>query len=116
MKKSNRWTDDKKTKLDTQRHYRYGLHDCNLVYGKYINTDDSAYNDHMIEWNHDNYTAACAKANESATPQTAEWYEAFLKAYYKRDDIALVYVASGINRSNGYPYNVYGWNILRPTE
>ena len=110
MKKSTRWTNDKNTKLDTQRHYRYGLHDCNLVYGEYASVDESAYSDRLYEWDHDGAKSAAEYASARHSPQTANWYESFLKAYHKDDTIALVYVASGINRYNGYPYNVYGWD------
>ncbi len=69
------------------------------------------YSDRLWQWDYDKSEAAAKAANESATPKTCRWYEAYLSAYFSRP-IEIKHIIAGVNRSNGFPYNVFGYRDI----
>ena len=102
--KSQKHTESKIEPLDTNRHYRTNDYDSSVVYGEYDPICDSAYSD---RFDLDRWRRALGDADGKA--KTAAWYENALRQYWGDDSLELVWVVSGINRTSGYPYNVFGW-------
>ena len=70
------------------------------------------YSDRLYEWDWRKSQAAYAAAKQEGHPESsADFYQAYLAAYYDK----LVYlfgVRAGVNVSNGYPYRVFGFVFL----
>ena len=67
------------------------------------------YSDRLYQWDSDKQTRARAVAESSgAGKRTARFYQAYLSAYFGKE-IALRHVLAGVNRSDGYPYLVFGY-------
>ncbi len=103
---------DRNTPLKLDPHYR---HDADMFKNEQVvlgvDTGDLSwsYSDRLWEFDWNKAKAASAIANEGGyVGMSANHIEAYLTAYFGRK-IDLVCVVSGINRSNGYSYNVYGY-------
>lgn len=85
------------------------------VWGK--EADDLFYNhdDRLWQADYTKHQAAVKTANESgAKPKTARWYQTYLSAYFGKP-LQLGHVMAGVNKSNGFPYVVFGYRE-KPTE
>lgn len=74
------------------------------------------YSDRLWQWDYKKAEAARARAIE-IVPDTysARFYETFLRLYYGNEAIELVHIVTGVNVSNGYDYQVYGY-ITPPAD
>ena len=67
------------------------------------------YSDRLWQWDYSKAEKSIEIANASgATPKSCRWYEAYLSAYFDRP-IEIKHIVAGVNRSNGYPYCVFGY-------
>jgi hypothetical protein len=67
------------------------------------------YSDRICQWNYAKAEAASKKATEDGfTRRTARWYQAYLSNFFDRK-IVLKHIIAGVNRSNGYPYLIFGY-------
>lgn len=109
-------TQDRNTPLKLSPHY---LHDMpmfetdQIVFG--VDTGDLHwdYSDRLWQWDWDKAEVSWKIAGEIAAAngykdKSANHIQAYLTAYFDKP-IELVCVVSGVNRSNGYPYSVYGY-------
>lgn len=70
------------------------------------------YSDRLWQSDYDKSEAAARGVNESGiTLKTCRWYEAYLSAYFSRP-IEIKHIIAGVNRSNGCPYNVFGYRDI----
>jgi hypothetical protein len=103
-------TFDKNKALETHPHYtddRFKKEQT--VFGKEEDGIGYDYSDRLREWDYSKAEASVKAANESgATPRTCKWYEAYLSAYFGKP-IEIKHIIAGVNRSNGYPYCVFGY-------
>jgi len=69
------------------------------------------YSDRLSEWNYSKWKASYVAATATgATPGTARHIQARLSYYYDKP-LVLRHVVSGVNRGDGYPYNVFGYKV-----
>lgn len=69
------------------------------------------YSDRLWEWDYKKSKKAAKIAAESgATPKSCRWYEVYLSAYFGKS-IEIEHIIAGVNRSNGYPYCVFGYKV-----
>ena len=67
------------------------------------------YSDRLWQWDYDKAEQSAKCANEGgATLNSCRWYEAYLSAYFGRA-ITIEQIVAGVNRSNGFPYCVFGY-------
>lgn len=67
------------------------------------------YSDRLRQWDYDKAQRSAECANESgATLNSCKWYEAYLSAYHGRTFV-IEHIIAGVNRSNGFPYCVFGY-------
>ena len=80
-----------------------------VVFGKEEDGLNWEYSDRLWGWDWDKAKAAWQKSiDECHTKGSADQVESFLSLYFGKP-VDLVCVISGVNRGNGYPYNVYGF-------
>lgn len=72
------------------------------------------YSDRLQEYDYEKHKAAWAVVNEKGLVGSANIIEAFLRIYFEDQDLELVQIITGVNRSDGYPYRVYGF--VRPVR
>lgn len=71
------------------------------------------YSDRLLEWDREKMLSAIEHADavtgakDWRAKKTARYIQEYLRFYYGKP-IQLVHVIAGVNRSNGYPYLVYG--------
>ncbi len=67
------------------------------------------YDDRLWQWDWDKSKEARATAESSgANLHTAQFYQEYLSAYFGKK-IILKHIIAGINKSNGYPYLMFGY-------
>lgn len=67
------------------------------------------YDDRLREWDYAKHRAAWGQATALELPhRSAEFYEAYLSAYYG-EPVNLRHVIAGVNFATGYPYVVFGY-------
>jgi len=67
------------------------------------------YNDRIVEWDYEKSKSAWAIAKETgAQPHTARLLNAYLSAYFDKP-VVIRHIIAGVNRSNGWPFCVYGY-------
>lgn len=70
------------------------------------------YSDRLWQWDYDKAEQSAKCATESGAPlRSCAWYEAYLSAYFGRP-ITIEHIIAGVNRSNGYPYCVFGYKDM----
>lgn len=52
---------------------------------------------------------AWAKAKSKFEPKSAAFIQEYLRILYGNPNIVVVHILAGVNRSNGYPYRIYGY-------
>ena len=70
------------------------------------------YSDRLVEWDYEASKKAVEIANKKAKQQTAKWAQEYLSAYHGKK-VKLYHIMAGHNWSNGYPYRVYGYEIIK---
>ena len=67
------------------------------------------YSDRLWQWDYEKAKKSVEIADQSgAIPKSCKWYEAYLSAYFDCS-IEIKHIVVGVNRSNGYPYSVFGY-------
>ena len=110
-------TDRRGVPLALYPHYRdrrWG-HDARTVFGPDRGPEDGikglsyVYSDRLRQWDYQKADRAWQTAIDSgATPNSADFIQAYLSAYYDRP-LIVEHILSGVNVSNGYPYWVAGY-------
>jgi len=74
------------------------------------------YSDRLVQWNGpDKCEEAAKKAKAVAgNVDSAQYYEEYLRILLNNPKLDLVHIVSGVNRGNGYPYQVFGYTV--PSE
>lgn len=68
------------------------------------------YSDRLWQWDWNKADQANKAAREQhEQTNTAAFCETFLRLYFDKPNLVVVHLISGVNRSNGYPYVVYGY-------
>ncbi len=106
-------TFDKSATLNLSPHYTDGrFAKEQTVFGECHKDIEYEYSDRLVQWDYSAHERANKIANEKVTnSNTAAWVEAYLSEYFQRP-IEILHIISGVNRSNGYPYNVFGFKYL----
>jgi len=109
-------TYDQKQPLETSPHYsdpRFKKEQT--VFGKPANDSRGHphlhydYSDRLWEWNPEKAELARETANKKSVPaQSCLYYQTYLSAYYGKL-LIIEHIIAGVNRSNGYPYIVFGY-------
>lgn len=101
-----RFSRSAQTVFVAQGHTTVLQHGTEMVDGAHYN-----YSDRLFEHFHgEQYDGAWEAAKSSGFQKdSAAYIEAFLRNLFKNEDIKLVHIVSGVNHSNGYPYQVYGY-------
>lgn len=94
----------------------YLASDCETKEGEYGETVKGAaynYSDRIRQWHtEDEYEAAWKTAKASGhQPRSAAYLEVYLRAILDNPELKLVHILAGVNWSNGYPYQVYGYIV-----
>lgn len=86
-------------------------HDTDFVEGA-----SYEYSDRLAQWHgNDKCDEASQKAKAVAgSADSAQYYEEYLRALLNNPKLELVHIVSGVNRSNGWDYRVYGYTV--PSE
>jgi len=101
---------NKNTPLETMPHYTDKRFEKEqTVFGKAEKGLHYDYSDRLWQWDHAKAKQASETANAShAVNRSARWYEEYLSAYFGKKTI-IKHIVAGVNRSNGYPYCVFGY-------
>lgn len=82
------------------------------VFGKEADGLHYDYSDRIVQWDGDKADAAFGAAKASGKVQrSAEFYDVYLSEYFGRPT-RVEHIIAGINRSNGYPYHVFGYRFV----
>jgi len=74
------------------------------------------YSDRIVQWDGDKADAAFEAAKASGKVQrSAEFYDVYLSEYFGKPT-RVEHVIAGVNRSNGYPYHVFGYRFTEESE
>jgi hypothetical protein len=103
-------------KLETYPHYTDRRFDKEqTVFGKGSYDDPDLrydYSDRLRQWDSGKANAALKVAEASgAKEQTARFYHAYLEAYFGKS-LELKHIIAGVNKSDGYPYQVFGYKFI----
>ncbi len=103
-------TFDKDKPLETMPHYTDNrFRKEQTVFGKECEGIGYDYSDRLWQWDYKKAEEAVEKANKSgAISKSCRWYEAYLSAYFGKP-IEIKHIIAGVNRSNGYPYCIFGY-------
>lgn len=81
------------------------------VFGKESDGLSYDYSDRLAQWDWDKSQAAWDAAKQSgALLRSAAFYDVYLSEYFGKPT-TVEHIISGVNRSNGYPYNVFGYRF-----
>ena len=103
---------DKNTILqDTHPHYTDSrFRTEQTIFGQEEKGLQYEYSDRIADQDREAKKNSEVFADSKAVKCTAAWYEAYLSAHFdKPADIR--HIIAGVNRSNGYPYRIYGFTI-----
>lgn len=102
--------------LDTQLaypHYSDPTWDYeNTIFGAKADNLHYNYDDRLRQFDYAKHKKGEEKA-KNINRNTARYWLEYLKGYYEKD-IDLQWIGAGSNRSNGYPFWVFGYIILEP--
>ena len=103
---------DRDVPLKLSPHYRHDMpmfEQEQVVFGKREDGLYWEYSDRLWEWDRKKAEDSWKIASEAGHVKgSANAIQAYLSAYFGKP-VDLVCVISGVNRGNGYPYNVYGF-------
>lgn len=90
------------------------LRDGQKLYPDYTPTVKGAeynYSDRIWQWDWDkaNETRQAAQDSLKSKDLTPVYYEAWLRLYFGKPNLLLVHIITGVNKSNGYDYQVFGY-------
>lgn len=96
--------------LETNPHYTDDrFSEPQTVFGAEVKGLSYDYSDRLWQWDSKKAEAATEIAKQSGhVIRSANWYQVYLSAYFGYE-VELVHVVAGVNRSNGYPYAVFGY-------
>lgn len=80
------------------------------IYGNKSKGIEYNYSDRLMQFSYENHKKGEEKASNQQQ-NTARYYLEYLKGYYGKD-IDLQWIGAGVNRSNGYPYWIFGYKVL----
>lgn len=70
------------------------------------------YSDRLQEWDYEKSKLAYIKAKESGKViESAAYYDIYLSEYFGKK-IRVEHIITGVNKSNGYHYNIFGYRII----
>lgn len=70
------------------------------------------YDDRIRGWyTHEEREAAWEAAKEKHQLRTAAFIQEYLRILYKEPTLTIIHIVAGVNHSNGYPYNVFGYTM-----
>lgn len=100
-------------KLNTSPHYTDSRFDTEqTVFGERTDGLHYDYSDRIVQWDYDKAKEATNAANASGkTKQSASYYDVYLTHYFGKPT-RVEHILAGVNRSNGYPYAVFGYRFL----
>jgi hypothetical protein len=98
--------------LDTYTNYTSPRsQDDRTIWGRAETDLHYDYDDRIVQWDYDRHKAATAHADEEVPltthHRTAAWFQAYLRHFYDKP-VVLRHIMAGCNRSNGFPYLVFG--------
>jgi len=67
------------------------------------------YSDRLEQWDYEKTRRANEYARLVAEPKTARYFTAMLSYFHNGSKVILRHIIAGCNRSNGFPYLVYGY-------
>lgn len=79
------------------------------IFGKENDQLQYEYSDRLIGWDSEKHKYAVK--NNTEKKHTSKWYQKYLELYYGCK-IDLQHIKIGVNISNGYQYQVYGFKKL----
>lgn len=82
----------------------YKLNKRDVVNGAVYN-----YSDRIWQWDWNKANSAHETIDKSLDHRSPAYIQEFLRYYFNNPKIVLVHVVAGVNLSNGYPYQVYGY-------
>ena len=101
---------DPNVRLETMPHYtdeRFNKEQT--VYGKAEQGLAYDYSDRLWQWNWDKANEASEVAKASGvTDRSARYYEVYLSHYFGKP-VEIKHIIAGVNKSNGYPYCLFGY-------
>jgi len=74
------------------------------------------YSDRLAQWDYDKDRRANEYAALVAQPKTAKYFTAMLSYFHDGAEVSLRHIVAGCNRSNGFPYLVYGYKYTTKPE
>jgi hypothetical protein len=86
--------------------------DAQIVFGEKVRVDACEYSDRLTQWDRKGSQKASEEADKLYTRCTGAWVEKYLSEYNKKP-VELKFVMAGFNWSNGYPYQVFGYNYKK---
>jgi len=104
--------DDRETPLFVNPHY---YHDQDWLHPRTVWGDVSwsgafEYSDRIMEMvGYDKYRAAEKRAATRGVPDSAEYFEWFLRYAFDNMDIKLQAIKASYNQSNGHPLQLFGY-------
>jgi len=84
--------------------------DNRTIFGKTDSSLSYNYDDRILEWDYNKARESYDKAASVARPKTARFYQEMLKNFHDKE-VQLKHIMAGCNRSNGFPYLVFGYII-----
>jgi len=102
----------KEKKLNVyQRHWADSDQSDVTVFGKGEEGITYEYDDRIMQWDYHKHEKAILHANSKVEEETKTWYVEYLNFYYDKK-IDLRHILQGCNRSNGFPYLVFGFKEI----
>jgi hypothetical protein len=74
------------------------------------------YSDRLYEWDYEKHRRANEYAGLVAQPKTAAFYAAMLSYFHDGAEVSLRHIIAGCNRSNGFPYLIFGYKYTSKPE
>jgi len=106
-------TNNRNQKLHSQPHYTEDyFKEARVVFGSKENGLGYDYDDRLWQHDYEKHEKAWEEAcNSKFTKYSANFYEFYLSKYFDKK-VHLGCVMAGVNRSNGYPYVVFGYKFV----
>jgi hypothetical protein len=96
-------------KLHTSPHYTDSRFDEEqVIFGKKEGKLGWDYSDRFSSWDYEKDKAARVAAKDKFEYGTANYFQEYLGWFFERE-VVLKCIIAGVNKSNGYPYLVFGY-------
>ena len=86
------------------------------IYGQAEEGLNYDYSDRLVQWDYDKAKESQEYAYEQVKTEsrvpTVRWVQVYLSKYHDAD-IEIVHIIAGVNKGNGYPYQVFGYRTLQ---